>query len=153
MWSWYILRTMCLSLWLLHRSHTKCLFGWNFQICCCWICCAVSVWRQHKEPRLHRKTQNSTQDKSQTHRAKQYEVTSFLSTDYELSTETCSKNVYSLGPRRPLQVFYILKFPTSSSQTRFTLIESHVLRQTWHPLFTMKTACNGSILGCDQRNV
>ena len=42
---------------------------------------------------------NSTQNKSQTHRAKQYEVTSFLSTDCELSTETCSKNVYSLGPR------------------------------------------------------
>ena len=41
---------------------------------------------------------NSTQNKSQTHRAKQYEVTSFLSTDCELSTETCSKNVYSLGP-------------------------------------------------------
>ena len=28
-----------------------------------------------------------------------YEVTSFLSTDCELNTETCSKNVYSLGPR------------------------------------------------------
>ena len=41
---------------------------------------------------------NSTQNKSQTHRAKQYEVTSFLSTDCELSTDTCSKNVYSLGP-------------------------------------------------------
>ena len=41
----------------------------------------------------------STQNKSQTHRAKQYEVTSFLSTDCELSTETCSKNVYILGPR------------------------------------------------------
>ncbi len=37
--------------------------------------------------------------KSQTHRAEQYEVTSFLSTDCELSTETCSKNVYNLGPR------------------------------------------------------
>ena len=36
--------------------------------------------------------------KSETHHAKQYEVTSFLSTDCELSTETCSKNVYSLGP-------------------------------------------------------
>ena len=36
----------------------------------------------------------STQNKS----AKQYEVTSFLSTYCELSTETCSKNVYSLGP-------------------------------------------------------
>ena len=41
-----------------------------------------------------KKNTNSTQNKSQTH-----EVTSFLSTDCELSTETCSKNVYSLGPR------------------------------------------------------
>ena len=45
-----------------------------------------------------KKNTNSTQNKSQTHLAKQYEVTSFLSTDCELSTETCSKNVYSLGP-------------------------------------------------------
>ena len=45
-----------------------------------------------------KKNTNSTQNKSQTHRAKQYKVTSFLSTDCELSTETCSKNVYSLGP-------------------------------------------------------
>ena len=47
-----------------------------------------------------KKNTNSTQNKSETHRAKQYEVTSFLSTDCELSTETCSKNVYSLSPRR-----------------------------------------------------
>ena len=46
-----------------------------------------------------KKNTNSTQNKSKTHRAKQYEVTSFLNTDFELSTETCSKNVYSLGPR------------------------------------------------------
>ena len=46
-----------------------------------------------------KKNTNSTQNKSQTHRAKQYEVTSFLTTDCELSTETCSKNVYSIGPR------------------------------------------------------
>ena len=45
-----------------------------------------------------KKNTNSTQNKSQTHHAKQYEVTSFLSTDCELSTETCSKNVYRLGP-------------------------------------------------------
>ena len=45
-----------------------------------------------------KKNINSTQNKSQTHRAEQYEVTSFLSTDCELITETCSKNVYSLGP-------------------------------------------------------
>ena len=36
-----------------------------------------------------KKNTNSTQNKSETHRAKQYEVTSFLSTDCELSTETC----------------------------------------------------------------
>ena len=46
-----------------------------------------------------KKNTNSTQNKSQTHRDKQYEVTSFLSTDCELSTETCSKNVYSLGTK------------------------------------------------------
>ena len=45
-----------------------------------------------------KKNTNSTQKKSQTHCAEQYEVTSFLSTDCELSTETCSKNVYCLGP-------------------------------------------------------
>ena len=46
-----------------------------------------------------KKNTNSNQNTFQTHRAKQYEVTSILSTDCELSTETCSKNVYSLGPR------------------------------------------------------
>ena len=51
-----------------------------------------------------KKNTNSTQNKSQTHRAKQYEVTSFLSTDCELSTETCSKNVYSLGPRSDISI-------------------------------------------------
>ena len=49
-----------------------------------------------------KKNTNSTQNKSQTQRAKQYEVTSFLSTDCELSTETCSKNVYSLDPNHIL---------------------------------------------------
>ena len=51
-----------------------------------------------------KKNTNSTQSKSQTHRAKQYEVTSFLSTDCELSIETCSKNVY-LGPKSTLNAF------------------------------------------------
>ena len=44
-----------------------------------------------------KKNTNSTPNKSQTHRAKAYKVTSFLSKDCELSTETCSKNVYSPG--------------------------------------------------------
>ena len=52
-----------------------------------------------------KKNTNSTQNKSETHRAKQYEVTSFLSTDCELSTETCSKNVYSVGPWCPNKKF------------------------------------------------
>ena len=57
------------------------------------------VWTPALGAKTIKKNTISTQNKSQTHRAKQYEVTSFLSTDCELSTETCSKNVYSLGPR------------------------------------------------------
>ena len=41
---------------------------------------------------------NTKLDSKQTYRAKQYKVTSFLSTDCELSTNPCSKNVYNLGP-------------------------------------------------------
>ncbi len=61
------------------------IFYWNGQL----------VWTPGAK--TIKKNTNSTQNKSQTHRAKQYEVTSFLSTDCELSTETCSKNVYSRG--------------------------------------------------------
>ena len=53
----------------------------------------------HLGAKIIKKTQNSTQNKRQTYRAKQYKVTSFLSTDCELSTNPCSKNVYNLGPR------------------------------------------------------
>ena len=43
---------------------------------------------------------NTKLDSKQTsNRAKQYKVTSFLSTDCELSTNPCSKNVYNLGPQ------------------------------------------------------
>ena len=42
-----------------------------------------------------KKKENSTQNKSQHPRVRAYEVRSFLSTDSELSTDTCSKNVYS----------------------------------------------------------
>ena len=58
----------------------------------------VSLGLKRDGAKTIKKNTNLTQNKSQTHRAKQYEVTSFLSTDCELSTETCSKNVYSLGP-------------------------------------------------------
>ena len=63
-------------------------------------CCPSNVFISDLIPpgaKTIKKNTNSTQNKSQTHRAKQYEVTSFLSTDCELSTDTCSKNVYSLG--------------------------------------------------------
>ena len=39
------------------------------------------------------------------YRAKQYKVTSFLSTDCELSTNPCSKNFYNLGPWSGTAVF------------------------------------------------
>ena len=63
-----------------------------------WIIVVVVTIFSSSWAKTIKKNTNSTQNKSQTHRAKQYEVTSFLSTDCELSTETCSKNVYSLGP-------------------------------------------------------
>ena len=59
----------------------------------------MAGWGRLAGAKTIKKNTNSTQNKSQTHRAKQYEVMSFLSTDCELSTETCSKNVYSLSPR------------------------------------------------------
>ena len=55
-------------------------------------------WKTLLGAKTIKKNTNSTRNKSETHRAKQYEVTSFLSTDCEWSTETYSKNVYSLGP-------------------------------------------------------
>ena len=65
-----------------------------------------------------KKNTNSTQNKFH-HRAKQYEVTSFLSTDCELSTETCSKNVYSLGPWSLTFHYHCLPFyPTTTYETR-----------------------------------
>ena len=65
------------------------------------------------------KNTNSNQNKSETHHAKQYEVTSFLSTDCELSTETCSKNVYSLGSRSLLGMssFLFFRLPPSAVAT------------------------------------
>ena len=67
----------------------------------------ASILRQPPWAKTIKKNTNSTQNKSQTHRAKQYEVMSFLSTDCELSTETCSKNVYSIGPLCLLSVIYM----------------------------------------------
>ena len=48
----------------------------------------VDIWAQD-----YKEKKNLTQNKSQTQRARSYKVMSFLRTDCELSTETCSKKV------------------------------------------------------------
>ncbi len=63
------------------------------------VFCLVKLMWLSLGAKTIKKNTNSTQNKSQSHCAKQYKVTSFLSTDCELSIETCSRNVYSLGPR------------------------------------------------------
>ena len=62
-----------------------------------------------------KKKKNSTQNKSQTQRARAHDITSFLSTDCELSTETCSKNVYSLDPRIRTECLPSLVFSLTSN--------------------------------------
>ena len=87
-----------------------------------------------------KKNTNSTQNKFQTHRAKQYEVTSFLSTDCELSTETCSKNVYSLGPWVHMQSEHGMprNGKIMSSSTYVDMYPLHHLHCRW---FTTATQC------------
>ena len=50
------------------------------------------------EAKTIKKKKNSTRNKSQTQCARAYEVTSLLSTDCELSIETCSKTFIILAP-------------------------------------------------------
>ena len=60
-----------------------------------------------------KKNRNSTPNKSQTQRARAYDVTSFLSADCELSTNPCSRFLYSLDPRsRGTRIFisFFLKY-------------------------------------------
>ena len=52
----------------------------------------------HPGPKTIKKNTNSTPNKSQTQLARGYEVTSFLSTDCEMSTDTCSKTFIVPGP-------------------------------------------------------
>ena len=87
-----------------------------------------------------KKNTTSTQNKSQTDRAKQYEVTSFLSTDCELSTDTCSKNVYSLGP---MMVCYTW-FYFSSIESTSRIACRHTQRQWrfhWAVLYIFLAVC------------
>ena len=49
-------------------------------------------------PKTIKKKTNSTPNKYQTQHARAYKVTSFLSTDCELSTDPCSRFLYSIGP-------------------------------------------------------
>ena len=57
-----------------------------------------SVTQEWPGPKIIKKNTNSTPNKSRTQRARAYKVTSYLSTDCELSTETCSRYLHSLGP-------------------------------------------------------
>ena len=69
-----------------------------------------------------KKNTNSTTNKSQTQCARAYEVTSFLSTDCELSTDTCSKKVHSLGPRVEWATEHGWKTGSSQSDPRTQII-------------------------------
>ena len=51
-------------------------------------------------PKTIKKNTNSTPNKSHTQRARAYKVTSFLNTVCELSTNPCTRCLYSLGPWR-----------------------------------------------------
>ena len=68
-----------------------------------------------------KKNTNSIPNKSQTHHAKQYKVTLFLSTDCELSTYPCSKCLYSLGPWAT----------TRGQEARLEVNETRILRWMW----------------------
>ena len=82
----------------------------------------TEVLQQHHRTIYNDPSQdNSTQNKSQTQRAR---ATSFLSTDCELSMETCSKNVYSPGP--------IIKQLTTRVQSHIVIILSRAIRITRH---------------------
>ena len=70
-------------------------------MCCFYVCGQkLGITRKKNLGKLGPKTiyTNSTPNKYQTQRARAYEVTSFLSTDCELSTNPCSRFLYSLGP-------------------------------------------------------
>ena len=86
--------------------------------CCDFVTCDHKPCSQPARAKTIKKNTNLTQNKSETHHAKQYEVTSFLSTDCELSTETCSKNVYSLGP------WLLALFSTKWSRPRIGMFEN-----------------------------
>ena len=62
-------------------------------------------------PKTIEKKEDLTQNKSQTQRARAYKITSFLSIYCELSTETCSRDLYSPGPfLSPIDLPYYLFF-------------------------------------------
>ena len=67
--------------------------------------CVVWIDNLIPGPETIEKNTNSTPNKSQTQRARAYEVTSFRSTDCELSTNPCSRFLYSLGPRSPMTIW------------------------------------------------
>ena len=91
-----------------------------------------------------KKNTNRTQNKSQTPRAKQYGVTSFLSTDCEFSTDTCSKNVYSFGPW--IAFWHWQELHMSSYKCHLTF--SGKEKSTALPIFHCYTGCDTTSAFC-----
>ena len=116
------------------------------------VCSQPGSRRALKVPQFHslgaktiKKKNNLTQNKSQTQRANAYEVTSFQSIDCELSTATCSQNVYN---RTLVTSFWdswrfsswrcqILHLLTVTWWLRVMTFYDPILnKDVWHTLFT-----------------
>ena len=82
----YRLLLLVLQVLTLVISFCGCIYSFTGAVCLIWI----------PGPKTIKKNTYSTPNKSQTQRARAYEVMSFLSTDCELSTK---RFLYSLGPR------------------------------------------------------
>ena len=76
------------------RTNLPVLYFQTWQVWCAYITAIEPMGKDYIK-----KNKNSTQNKSQTQRATAYKVTSFLLSTYcEMSTDTCSKYVYSPVP-------------------------------------------------------
>ena len=137
---------VCINIWItacMLSPHTVILQNGKpdtFQSLLCWICKLLLTSRplltvvevksttacRTSTPgaKTIKKNTNSTQNKCQTHNARAYAVTSFLSTDCELSTETCSRFVYSLGPRYLVFHFEHLDRAQDYSKAMFCIVQT-----------------------------
>ena len=90
--------------------------------------------------KIIKKNTNSTPNKSQNQRTSAYKVTSFLSTDCELSTETRSRFLYSLVPRAFIFIcFYLLChiYPGVGGLAEIFSLQSVRDPKTWTDNFAM----------------